>query len=42
MVEWQMKAPDCAVLECEGYLKNMGHPTDIRDGGMFSLTELTD
>jgi lipopolysaccharide transport system ATP-binding protein len=42
MVEWQMKAPDCAVLECEGFIENMGHPTDMKDGGMFSLQELTE
>lgn len=40
MIEWQMKAFSCAVLECEGYQKNIGHAADIKDGGLFTLSEL--
>ena len=39
MVEWQMKAPSCGILECEGYQNNMGHASDIKDCGLFSLSE---
>lgn len=39
MVEWQIKAPSCAILECQGYQNNMGHASDIKDCGLFSLSE---
>lgn len=39
MIEWQMKAFSCAILECEGYQNNLGHASDIKDGGVFTLSE---
>lgn len=37
MVEWQMKAISCVILECEGYQNSVGHASDIKDCGWISL-----
>lgn len=40
MIEWQMKAISCTVLECEGYQKSVGRASDICDCGWISLSEI--
>lgn len=40
MVEWQMKALACAVLESEGYQNNVGHASEMKDCGLLSLSEV--
>ena len=39
MIEWQLKAESCAVIDCEGYQSFVGHASDIKDCGLLSLTE---
>lgn len=40
MIEWQLKAESCAIIDCEGYVNNVGHASDIKDCGLVSLSEV--
>ena len=37
MVEWQLKAPDCCTLECEGYQEDYGFAINQHDMGLMGL-----
>lgn len=40
MVEWFLKAPNCAILECEGYQSGFGKPLNQYDSGFVGLTNV--
>jgi lipopolysaccharide transport system ATP-binding protein len=39
MVEFQMKAPECITLECEGYQGEVGNVMNMQDNGFMGLKE---
>lgn len=41
-VEYQMKAPDCCILESEGYVKGFGHAIIQNNGGFECLNDEED
>ena len=41
-VEYQMKAPDCCILESEGYVKGFGHAIIQSNGGFECLNDEED
>jgi lipopolysaccharide transport system ATP-binding protein len=40
MVEFILKAPDCCVLETEGYQQGFGRPIDQETGGFMGLMDI--
>lgn len=37
MVEWQLQAPSCCILQCEGYQEGFGHAINQLDMGLLGL-----